>query len=186
MNLIKKYRIIIGKLLLKGKLKKLQRLKKVYNLNLSQSIVLVCVYTSEKEFKIIEEFISTLSMQSKKVDRLIYVPDEKLLELNSKIFSMNYITKNEFNFFYIPKSQRVKDFISKDYDILIDLNINNQFPMESFTALSNAHFKVGVFDENKNYIYDMLIKISNKLDLSEIIEQCIYYLNLVNPPNKDF
>ena len=175
-----KFKLKIASFGLKKKLKKAVRTRQTINLNNAKSIGIIYNDNEQKSNEIIKEFVSFLS----KKDIQVYVVEF----INKKIKSENYIKKkgfnhfslNDINWFYKPKSIIVDEFINNDFDILIDLSLNNNcYPVKYINALSKAKFKVGKFYETPNF-YDFMINIDNNNDLSFFIEQIKHYLSMIN------
>ena len=181
MNLITSIKIFFGSFLLKSKMKKLQRNKAVHNLTSAKTVGLVYLYKNEDEFKIVENLIAKLRNQKKDVKALVFLPYVKLLEYIPQKLSIDFITPTDLNFFMHPGGQRSNEFIDREFDVFIDLNIEKYFPLEYVTALSKANFKVGVFETKKIQVYDMMLKFPKEEELIKIIEQSLHYLDMVNP-----
>jgi len=175
-----KFKLKIASFSLKKKLKKTVRTRQTINLNNAKSIGIIYNDNEQKSNEIIKEFVSFLSQK----DIQVYVVEF----INKKIKSENYIKKkgfnyfslNDLNWFYKPKSIIVDEFINNDFDILIDLSLNNNcFPVQYINALSKAKFKIGKFYETPNF-YDFMINIDSNNDLSFFIEQIKHYLSMIN------
>ena len=181
MKFLKNTRIAIGRSLLSNNLKKIRRKKQVYNMDTAKSIGFVYVYKNDKEFQIVENLISDLKKELKNVKALVYLPYTKLATYLPQKISINYISSADLNLIYYPKTKYANDFIHTKFDILIDLNLSDLFPLEYITTITNASFKVGLFDEKKQKVYDMMLKISKEERLDLIIEELINYLKMLNP-----
>lgn len=181
MELLNSVRIVIGRFLLKRKVKKLDRIKVVHNLDSARTFGIVYEYKSEDEFKVIEDLITQLKTRKIEVKALIYLPYVKLLNYIPQKLSIDFFTPNDLDAFSIPKGQRATEFIASPFDILIDLNTNKMFALEYVTALSEASYKLGVYDENKQNIYDLMLKMPAKTKLPDIIEQSLHYLDMLKP-----
>ena len=181
MKLITSIRISIGRFLLKGKIKKLKRNKKVHNLKTAKTFGLVYVYENENKFKVVEELIAKLRDNKIDVKALVFFPHLKLLEYIPQKLSIDFITPADLDFVYHPIGQHANEFIAKQFDVFLDLNTTKFFPLEYVTVMSKASYKVGVFESNKQHVYDMMLKMPPDEKLQKIIDQCLYYLNMVNP-----
>ena len=181
MKLIISIRISIGRFLLKRKLIKLKRIKRLSNLKSAKTFGLVCVYESEYKFKIIEELIAKLRDNKIDVKALVFLPYSKLLEYIPQKLSIDFITPNDLDLAYHPIGQRANEFIDKQFDIFLDLNTSKNFTLEYVTAMSKAYYKVGVYEQNNLQVYDMMLKMTPNEDLKKIIDQSMYYLDMLNP-----
>ena len=181
MKLIRSVRIAVGKFLLKRKVKKLDRIKTVHNLDSAKTLGIVFEYKDEDEFKIIEEFIAQIKAKKIDVKALVLLPYVKLLEYIPQKLSIDFITPNDLDSMFYPTGHRVHEFIATPFDILIDLNTNKIFSLEYVTAMSKASYKLGVYDESKQHVYDLMLKMPSDEKLSTIIEQSIRYLDMLKP-----
>ncbi|MCK5822924.1 MAG: hypothetical protein KAG95_02910 [Bacteroidales bacterium] len=175
-----KFKLKIASFVLKKKLKKSVRTRQTINLNNAKTIGIIYNDNEQKSNEIIEKFVEFLSEKNIQV----YVVEF----INKKIKTDNYIKKNGFNYFslndlncfYKPKSVVVDEFINNDFDILIDLSLNDKcFPVKYINALSKAKFKVGKFYETPNY-FDFMINIDGNNNLKFFIEQIKNYLTMIN------
>lgn len=175
-----KLKLKIASFVLNRKSKKSVRKKQFINLDNAKNIGIISNNQNEKSNDVIKEFVNFLSQKNIQV----YVVEF----INKKIKNDNYLKKKGFNFFslkdinwyYKPKSIIVDEFINNDFDILIDLSLNNNcFPIQYINALSKAKFKVGKFYESPNY-YDFMINIDTNNDLKFFIEQIKHYLTMIN------
>ncbi len=81
------------------------------------------------------------------------------------------------NFFYKPVSPVVKNFIDRDFDILIDLHTGNGIPFRYITALSRAKFKIGKYDKSAVRFYDFMVSTREGVILPQFIQQVNSYLH---------
>ena len=175
-----KLKLKIASFVLNRKSKKSARKKQISNLNNATNIGIISNNQDEKSNDIIKEFVDFLSQKNIQVYVIEFI--------NKKIKNDNYLKKKGFNFFslkdinwyYKPKSVIVDEFINNDFDILIDLSLNNNcFPIQYINAMSKAKFKVGKFYEAPNY-YDFMINIDANNNLKFFIEQIKHYLTIIN------
>jgi hypothetical protein len=94
-------------------------------------------------------------------------------------FNFPYFNKKDINWHFEPVSQNVNEFIQKKFDILINLVVGDCPPLEYVSALSNAHFRVGKYENNKMYCADMLIDIKGNSDINYLVEQVKRYLLMI-------
>jgi hypothetical protein len=90
------------------------------------------------------------------------------------IFSNTIITKNDFTWYGTAKSETLEKFINTPFDILIDLSLEQTFPLEYIVRLSHASFKIGRL--NQSLLYDFMIDIKNEKNIDYLIQQISVYL----------
>ena len=67
--------------------------------------------------------------------------------------------------------------------MLINLSIDNSFETRCLTLLSNAKYKIGVYDLDDVLSYDLMFKLKVK-SLDYFTENLIHYLELIDKNNE--
>ncbi|HCC71679.1 MAG TPA: hypothetical protein DEQ09_11085 [Bacteroidales bacterium] len=180
MELFKGIRLVVARLILNQRLKRTRRNKKFNNLRHSHKIGIVWDGSNIADFEAITSFYHEMLKRNIQVDIICYYPKIILPDQYTAIRYLTCIKKTDLNWFYIPQSNDIDEFIHTPYEILIDINNNNYFPVKYITVLSQAEFKVGA--ENLSYRdkIDMTIKINRKNDPVYYLEQVKYYLEMIN------
>ncbi|MEM7101970.1 MAG: hypothetical protein AAF502_02490 [Bacteroidota bacterium] len=124
----------------------------------------------------VNEYRETLIKQDKKVEILGYFDDKQ--PHNNVIFK--YFNKKNLTWFWIPKSKDVEAFINTPFDILISLHLQPAPQLEYVSALSKAHMRVGLFRDDKQHCYDLMIDNPESQDLKTFTKQVDYLLNIIN------
>ena len=89
--------------------------------------------------------------------------------------------KEDINITYRPVAREANEFINANFDLLIDLNFKNLFPLRYISHLSMAGFKVGIFDNgNNNNLYDLMMEYNKSADINTFLTEVIYYLEMIN------
>ena len=96
---------------------------------------------------------------------------------------VNYFNLKHLNLFGVPDSQKTTRFMSKDYDMLINLSFNNSFPTRYLTLKSNSKYRIGVFSKKNQFNYDLMFKLK-VLSIQYFITHLISYLELINENNE--
>ena len=129
----------------------------------------------------ISEFERTYGVKDKKdVLAMGYVDKKKPHKSQYAQFGLDFFTRKDLNFSMIPVDPIVQNFIEKKFDILINVNSSNSFPLQYISALSNAKFKVARFQNKKEDAFDMMIKIDNEAPLKTVLEEIEKYLRLIH------
>jgi Family of unknown function (DUF6913) len=174
-----KTRESLGGISIRKGLKKISRNRKVHNFKSARTIAVLFDAndkTGFEEIKLFDKFLKELNIQA---DFLGYslldeLPSDMILRDRFKL-----ISPKNLDFFQRPKSEEMKAFIQKEYDILIDLAIKRYFVIDYLSSLSVAHFKVGPFREDKNE-YDLMIHIEQDPSAGYFIEQIKNYVSIIN------
>jgi len=171
-NTIKKYfhhRFLIDKL------KQIQVSRKSVNLNEAKEIGILFDATDTDQKQLVENLAKQLKDQNKKTVLLGFYNFPKPA-IN---FSFDYFNKKNLNWRLAPVGHTVESFIQRKFDILINLSVKEILPLEYISALSQANFRVGPYEKNKTYCYDLMIDTGEEKDLKNLIEQVKHYLHLM-------
>lgn len=91
----------------------------------------------------------------------------------------NSLTVVDLNWWGIPKAEKVGDFITIEFDLLLNIALKPNFSVDYVTALSKSKFKIGSSASNENY-FDLNIKIDENRDAMYLAKQQIFYLAQLN------
>ena len=106
---------------------------------------------------------------------------EEFIGLKMPMLQFDFFFLKDLNWYYKPQNYIIKNFLEKDYDILINLCTSNCVPVKYLAGGSKAKFKVGKYEQDLS-IYDMMIDVK-KDTLSALITEVKHYLNLINKRN---
>lgn len=161
MKILDNTKILIGRKVLQNKLKNLIRDTKVCNINDAKTVGIIYNATNSVSFEIIRDFTRILMQKKIEVSVLGYVDSKKLIDHYLYRKGFDFFTKNNLNWYKRPKSDTVDDFMNKPYDILINLSLDEYYPIQYVLALSPSAFKVGKYFEEPNYM-DLMIDIEKE------------------------
>lgn len=72
-------------------------------------------------------------------------------------------------------------FINTKFDLLIDINFSNLFPLMYASSLSQAGLKVGLADDKpESSPFDLMISMTSPVAIEKYLEQVLYYLEIIN------
>lgn len=180
MNLLKKSKILAHQIFLRKKLLHFHPERKFMNINDAKEIGILFDGTEENNREIINRFVKKLKKESKVVEILGFVRQQKL----AVNLDFPFFTKKNLNWFYRPEGEYISYFIRKPFDILINAHTNNNSPLEYIAALSHAKFRVGRYIDSKKFCFDFMINTNGSNDLNEFIQQTSHYLKIINPNEK--
>jgi len=181
MELFKNIRQNIGKATLTNKLAKTKRKVFYSNINLVKKIGVVWDASRSDEFVCLSRFHQKMHERNIEVKVFGYFPGKELPNQYTAIRFLTCIKRKELNFFYNPVSPESNSFISSRFDILIDVNFKKLFPLHYISSLSNAAFKVGLFEsETKDTPFDLMMELKNPVDIENYFNYVIQYLEMIN------
>ena len=140
---------------LKQEIKKLNRKNYSVSLSNAKNIGVLISIQNQSQLSEVEEFAKSLTQQNKKVKLLAFIGD-KSLKLTSSIIEIITLEDVEWNF--IPKKEKVVNFVNNEFDILLNLCTEICFPLVYITAKSKSLFKVGAYDKKHSLFFDFMLQ----------------------------
>ena len=113
------------------------------------------------------------------VDVLGFVNSRKKDQVHIATIHINYFNLIDCSIFGFPNSKKTTSFIRKKYDMLINLSLKNSFETNYLALLSDSQFKVGLYDNNCVFVYDLMLKLKIE-SLEYFIKYIIHYLELID------
>ena len=97
------------------------------------------------------------------------------------MLQFDFFFLKDLNWYYKPQNYIIKNFVEKDYDILINFCDDSCIPIKYLAGSSKAKFKVGKYQENVD-LYDMMLDVKENT-LAALIKEIHHYLNIINKKN---
>lgn len=136
--------------------------------------------TNAEDYEIVKRYVVYLREHLKKVKVIGFFSSKEIPALTYSKLEYDFFSTKELNWLGKPASVIIQNFINEEYDLLIDLNVRDHFPLRYISALSKAVFKVGKFDENDTAIYDMMIDADNTNTVKYFLRQIDIYITMLN------
>lgn len=180
MNLIKHLKDLAFEKYLKSDFAVIQRERSQFNGEEAASVGLLYHFSDEETDKMINDFVSELRDNNRTVTVLGHYKDKVLPQYYSQKNDWNIIIPKNVNWFNKPEAPFVKSFCDQEFDLLIDLTMEDIQPIIYAGALSRAHFKTGRYTERNVKFYDLMILTEHVQTLHEFIQQVKHYISKVN------
>lgn len=182
MSIFKKIKQLVIDNYIKLELKDNPRVLKPHKFDFStiKTVGIVFDATNPEDFELVKRYVLYLREHRKKVKAMGYFSTKHIPDLAFSKLEYDFFSTKELNWFGKPSSIVIQNFIDEEYDLLIDLNINDHFPLKYISALSKANFKVGKFNEKGLEIYDMMIDSDNTKTLKYFLRQVDIYVTMLN------
>lgn len=161
---------------LKQELKKVRRKKRTVSLNDAENIGILVPIKNEKELSEVMQFANTLEVIDKKVRLLGFLLDDSLRDKVDK--NIHVISKEDIKWNYIPNTEKIREFINNEFDILIHLCTELCFPLLYTAAMSKSVFKVAAYDNRRMPFFDLMIE-TNEESITGFSRQIRYYLDKI-------
>jgi len=111
--------------------------------------------------------------------------DEKALPLPPcQALNFDAICQKDLNWYRIPQGNAVQNFMAEEYEVIIDLTLEDRLPIQYIMAKSRARFKVGRWSDSNKRFLDMMIDMAGSRSLPQLIQQVHHYLLMVNARNE--
>ena len=168
----------LGDFFFKRELKSNPRQREVHNLHSAQSIGILYDATERENMMKVSEFVNTLFKTKKDVKALGFVNLKELTHHHMPMLQFDFFFLKDLNWYYKPQNYIIKNFVEKNYDILINLCDSDCIPIKYLAGSSQAKFKVGKYEEDID-LYDMMIDVKENT-LSALIKEIHHYLTVIN------
>ena len=165
-----------GKYKLAQKLKHLQMHRAIVGLGQAEYIGILFNVSDLRSEEIVKRLVKHLVKQNKRVKCLGYVDLKERLNIPMSTLRFDYFTSKELDFGYVPKSTAADHFMEERFDLLLDLDLENDFPVQCISQLSQAKCKVGPQFVGQHY--DISIKLQEQ-DLTKMVEESLRYLEMI-------
>jgi len=147
-----------------------------------RSIGLVWDASDPSGFRVISEFNRKMQERKISVSVLGYFPGRELPDTYTAVSFLTCLKRDDLGFTYLPVNPFAESFISKDYDVLIDLNFKKILPLQYISYLSQSHFKVGIKDPEGDPVsspFDLMLE-TRQHDLKSFLDEAIRYLEMID------
>lgn len=181
MELLRNLRIRIGKSKLACRMARIRRKPLYINLFHIRTIGIIWDASKPEDFSILTRFHQKMAEQNKDVRILGYFPGKELPDRYTAIRYFTCVKKNELSFFYCPVHPDAETFINTKFDLLIDINFSNLFPLLYVSSISQAGLKVGLSGEKpESSPFDLMISMTRPVNAEKYLDQVLYYLDMIN------
>lgn len=180
MKTIQNIREKFAKSFLLKQMSEIKRNLKPINLDSARTVALLYYLPDEATYKIMESILSRLIDINLKVRVVAYTNQKFYPHYFIPKISQDILTAKDVNWRLQPQKPFVKEFIETEYDILIDLSLEDHLPLLYCAALSKAGIKVGRFQEDHELFYDLMIHAGPDETIDSFATQVIHYLSRIN------
>jgi len=179
LSTIKSIQQKLGRFTLNKKRKSLIRNVKAFSLDSASTIGIIYNATNRDDAETIKKFVHYLKEERKEVLSLGFINSKDSSNIVHPHLNYVYFDKRNLSKKMIPIGNDVANFMSKSFSILIDLNLNDNFPIEYITTLSHAKFKVGAKGNYRDDVCDLTIDVVQNKSTEFLIIQLKYYLKMI-------
>jgi len=153
---------------------------KPINLQSARTVALLYYLYDEATYKLMDSILAKINELNLKVRVVAYTNQKFNPHYFIPKISQDIITGKDVSWRFQPQKGFVKEFIETEYDILIDLSLEDHLPLLYCAALSQAGLKVGRFQEDHELFYDLMIQAGPDETIDSFATQVIHYLSKIN------
>lgn len=170
----------IGKYILQRRKRRLSRKVITRNLDTAKTALIIYNATEPINEEVVKKFARRLKEELIQVQVLGYINNNgKKKSMPENQHGYSYFNQPMLNRFKIPDPTFIKKHITNNYHLLIDLNLDDQFPLQYISSLSKADFKVGLSGEYRDEVCDLTLSLHSK-NIEELTDQIMTYLAMIN------
>jgi hypothetical protein len=152
---------------------------KMVNLPEARHIGVIYTLDGIPDYDKVSQFVTSLQQDHKEVKALGFVKSKALIERFLPKLSYDFFSRRDLTWFYKPIHDTVKDFIARDFDLLINLSVEDTFPLKYISAMSHAFCRVGRYSEENIPYYDLMIDLKPAMTVDDYFIQIRHYLTII-------
>jgi len=181
MEILRSIRLSRGRSVLRKKVSQLKRQRFRGNIKSAKSIGIVWDAENTKDFGVLSQFHQKMAERNIDVKIIGYYPGKELPDKLTAVRYFNCLKPQDLNITYRPVSPEFYTFVNIKFDILIDTNYRNIFPLEYISSVSAAGLKVGIFENGYlNSPFDIMLEVGRNFSLNDYLDQVVHYLEMIN------
>ena len=185
MNFIQKLRWEAGKIMLRGDMTVLRKPGIAVGFEGASRIGILYDAGVKENYEAVKNFVRRIRNNQKEVKSLGFINSRKLPGDQFIKLGMDFFTLANLNWHFRPLSKVTSNFIKEDFDILINLSMEECVPLDYITHFSRSHFRIGRFSERNKLFYDFMIDLKPKDTIAQFVDQVEHYLQIINSNKKD-
>jgi len=179
MSLLQNIQKKLGQWILNSKLKQHERQAAFRNYQNVATVGIIFNATQQGTYDLARQYIKKISEKGIKYKALGFVDSKQVLDFYQKSSHFDYFSRKNINWYGKPNNPSAQEFTDTEFDMLIDLSIENDYPIQYIVALSQACFKVGSKKVGQQNHYDLMIDLGEQKELAVLIEQIDFYLEMI-------
>ncbi len=180
-GVINKIKNLTARYNLKKEMRGQERQKQFVGLSGAKYIGISYYLEDDQTYSVVSGFVKVLQEKNIKVKAMGYVKDKYLTQRYLPKITFDFFYDKDLNWFHKPSGTYVKDFLGEEFDIYIDLTMEEVIPVKYISGKATATFKVGRYCDSHNDIFDLLIKVDNSAGVDKLINEINHYLTIINP-----
>lgn len=107
--------------------------------------------------RLLNKVIHYFESIGKNVITLGFIPEKEFGDYMPTL-KEEYFCKKDLTFWHVPKKAVVSKFIQKDFDFLINLDLNESIELQAVSVYSAAKIRIGKYFDEYSFSQDFMIK----------------------------
>jgi hypothetical protein len=152
------------------------------NLAEAGKIGIVYLATDEAAYNHVRNYVKKLKEELglHRIQCLGYADQKDLPHYLIPKLNFDPFCQRDLNWYRIPGGNTANNFIAEEFEVLIDLSMEDYLPLQYVVARSKARFKVGRYSDFGKRFLDMMIDMAGAQSLPQLITQVDKYLLMIN------
>ncbi len=161
-------------------LKAAPRDKRIDNIQEVKTVGVICRLDNEHNWTILNHFAKVMENQGKQV-HIIAIQDQDINFVVTHQATTICRSKTDLNFWGLPSASSIEDFISHEYDLLIDTIGEENFFSQYIALCTTASLKVvyATPSEDPTEVFDLIIRGDGHVELKDFFNNIIEYLGMI-------
>jgi len=159
--------------------KKLSRTLELKSWDQIRTIGFLYVVPDETEYVRFTDFVGRLQSQKKDVKAMGLLRSKNIPHYCYPRLAFDYISRKSLTWYGIPRGLKISDFLNNEFDLLVNIDMEDNRIFNYIVAASRAHLKAGTCREKYAEIYDLMINVGEFKDYETLLEHIINYLNIL-------
>jgi hypothetical protein len=181
MNLLTRIRYYLAEISLKKLVAGATRDKAFINFSDARSVAVIFDATPDGNLDSVKRFVAQLKEKKKQVKAVGFF-DQKFTPTNISYSKADFDFYNlkELNPLFFPSSPYLKTFAEENFDLFIDLNLHDKFPLRTIAISSKAKCKVGIDIPQNRDVHDFFIATNDKENVGTYLSLVEKSMNMIN------
>jgi hypothetical protein len=135
-------------------------------------IGIIFKYQDDRHYEQVLNFVRQLKIDKKEVNLLAFMPPQKDLS----VYRFSQFTAANLSVWGKLTSEEIDVFLARQYDFLIDLDIEPSLFVDNILSRANAKCKIGHFNMERKDFYQMMIHIDPSNDFEIFLDKVYFYI----------
>ena len=182
--MLKHFKNTIIQFLIKRQLANTKLPGRQVSLQTSKNVGIVAYLDTKERLNELVNFKKRIETYGTRVKAIAYVPYGVVPDYFNTQMQTDVFSRRQVNILGIPKGDFVRNFLTHDFDIFIDLTLEDHLPLTYLAGMTRARLKAGKYRENMLHVYDFMIKEQEGKSFGDFLFALKNYLSILNNSTK--